>query len=77
MFLDLVEEGVVKTDTFLEKIAELSYSDTQLANQFISLFSTIREEMKTNSEIFMQKLKKLKEKAAFKDDKESLDEIEW
>jgi hypothetical protein len=33
--------------------------------------------MKTNSEIFMQKLKKLKEKETIKHDKESLSEIEW
>jgi hypothetical protein len=43
----------------------------------VSFFSQIKEDIKTNSEIFMQKLKKLKTKALFKDDKESLADIEW
>ena len=41
------------------------------------IFKKINDQLTTKSERIILKLKKLKEKAAFKNDAESLDDLDW
>jgi hypothetical protein len=70
-------QGRVSTDTFLEKLAELSplkrisISDEPLVREIST------DIVQTTSEQVIQRLKKLKDRMIFRDDMESVEDINW
>jgi hypothetical protein len=76
IFNDLAKEnneGKVSTDVFFETLANISPHKNCLKNEQIPTLDYI----KTTSEQIVERLKKLKERAIFREDKESQDDIIW
>ena len=69
-------QGRVRTDSFFEKLAELSPNKGSKRRESLESLSDIGE-ISTTSEGIIQRLKKLKEKALFKEDNESVEDINW
>lgn len=71
--LDNNNDGIVSIDEFLKSI-----SDKKIAHEKIKNFlNKVNDKLLTNSEIMMLKIKNLKNKATFANDKESLDDLNW
>ncbi len=71
--LDENNDGLVSIDDFLRSI-----SDRKIAHEKIKSFlNKVNDKLLTNSEIMMLKIKNLKKRATFANDKESIDDLNW
>jgi hypothetical protein len=75
--LDRQMQGRVSTDIFLEKLAELSPLKRFSARETDIPDIEPLESIETTSDKILQRLKRLKDKAIFKDDLESVKDINW
>jgi hypothetical protein len=72
--LDVEKTGKVSLEKFAEMIMNAQSGQTCLTSD---LLHQINEKLTTKSERIILSLKKLKTKALYADDKESLDELDW
>lgn len=71
--LDRNNNGFISIDEFLMRI-----SDNKETHEKLKCFlNKVNDKLLTNSEILMNKIKKLKKRAAFASDKESLEDLDW
>jgi Ca2+-binding EF-hand superfamily protein len=73
--LDVENNGKVSVSTLMEHI--LKKNQENEGRDYENLFKKINDQLTTKSERIILKLKKLKEKAAFKNDAESIDDLDW
>ena len=73
--LDVDNNGKVSVTTLMEHILKKNQENEGRDHE--NLFKKINDQLTTKSERIILKLKKLKEKAAFKNDAESLEDIDW
>lgn len=71
--LDINHDGVVSIEEFLLSIS----SNKKIHEKFSNFLKKVNDQLLTNSEIMMKKLKDLKKRAAFTHDKQSLDDLDW
>jgi Ca2+-binding EF-hand superfamily protein len=71
--LDVDGSGKVSVSTLVEHVLKKENEGRGLQD----IFKKINDQLTTKSERIILKLKKLKEKAAFKNDAESLDDLDW
>lgn len=68
--IDVNNSGKVKVSTFFDTII---YGQ----KEYLDIFKKINNQLTTKSEKIIIKLKNLKSRAAFANDKESLDDLDW
>jgi len=71
--LDVNNDGVVSVDEILTAISERNICHEKINN----VLNKVHDNLLTNSEIMLLKIKNLKKRAAFANDKESLDDLNW
>jgi hypothetical protein len=71
--LDLDSSGKVSVSSLVEHVLKKENEGRGLEH----IFKKINDQLTTKSERIILKLKKLKEKAAFRNDAESLDDLDW
>jgi hypothetical protein len=71
--LDLDSSGKVSVSSLVEHVLKKENEGRDLEH----IFKKINDQLTTKSERIILKLKKLKEKAAFRNDAESLDDLDW
>jgi len=71
--LDHNKDGMVSIDEFLSSI-----NDRRIANEKMNSFlNKVNDRLMTNSELIMLKIKKLKKRAIFAENQESVDDLNW
>jgi Ca2+-binding EF-hand superfamily protein len=71
-YLDLDKTGKVSLETFVDKI--LSSQESKNENDF---FKSINDQLTTKAERIIIKLKQLRDKVVYANDKESMDDFDW
>ena len=71
--LDRNKDGIVSIDEFLESISNRE-TNPELIERFLD---KVNDNLLTTSEIMMIKIKKLKERATYSNDEESLNDLNW